>query len=211
MDGASAGKKTHLLRHFILNMIILPRQARDKHRENSEQGCVVLQTGALNHTANVTRGSYVTFQVAVFVPANKTALNNLTMQFKGPWLKELSPTCINLEGVDQNNRSFTKTDVSVQAGQVYSLWVGVDGISEAALPGTEYRGSVVFGASGGVKKEVAVLLRVNSESPWPNRGDNDPDRYTRLRWLNSQRAQVRKTASFPYVCPEPVLAKCSFL
>ena len=26
----------HLLRHFILKMIILPRQARDKHRESTE-------------------------------------------------------------------------------------------------------------------------------------------------------------------------------
>ena len=28
-------RNTHLLRHFILQRIILPRQARDKHRENS--------------------------------------------------------------------------------------------------------------------------------------------------------------------------------
>ena len=32
-----AGKKTRLLRHFILKFIILPRQARDKHRENSKR------------------------------------------------------------------------------------------------------------------------------------------------------------------------------
>jgi hypothetical protein len=31
-----AGKKTHHLRHFILKVINLPRQARDKHRENSK-------------------------------------------------------------------------------------------------------------------------------------------------------------------------------
>jgi hypothetical protein len=32
---AEAGKKTRLLRHFASKMIILPRQARDKHREDS--------------------------------------------------------------------------------------------------------------------------------------------------------------------------------
>ena len=31
------GKKTHRLRHFVLNMIILPRQARDKHRESTQK------------------------------------------------------------------------------------------------------------------------------------------------------------------------------
>jgi hypothetical protein len=30
-------RKTHLLRHFVLKTIVLPRQARDKHRENSTQ------------------------------------------------------------------------------------------------------------------------------------------------------------------------------
>ena len=33
-------RKTHLLRHLILEMIISPRQARDKHTENSKQRCV---------------------------------------------------------------------------------------------------------------------------------------------------------------------------
>ena len=32
-------RKTHLLRDFVLKMIILPRQARDKHTENSKQRC----------------------------------------------------------------------------------------------------------------------------------------------------------------------------
>ena len=30
-------RKRHFLRHFILKMIVLPRQARDKHRENSQK------------------------------------------------------------------------------------------------------------------------------------------------------------------------------
>jgi hypothetical protein len=36
MDGPTiAGKKTAFLRSFMLKMIILPRQARGRHRENS--------------------------------------------------------------------------------------------------------------------------------------------------------------------------------
>ena len=31
------GKKTHLLRHFILKTIILSRQARDKHGESTQK------------------------------------------------------------------------------------------------------------------------------------------------------------------------------
>ena len=36
-------KKTHLLRHLMLKMIILPRQARNKHRENPKKKCALLQ------------------------------------------------------------------------------------------------------------------------------------------------------------------------
>jgi hypothetical protein len=37
-DDATAGKKTHILFHFmILKLIILPRQARDKHRESTQK------------------------------------------------------------------------------------------------------------------------------------------------------------------------------
>jgi hypothetical protein len=142
----------------------------------------------LNFTADITRGSYVTFQIAVYVPPDQPSLNNLTIHYTG-FPKSLSLTCINLEGVDQNNRSFTKTAVSAPSGRVYSLWVGVDGVGETAAPGAEYRGSVHLGASGGIEKEVGVLLRASSGAPWVNRGDDVPDRYTRIRWLNSQRAQ----------------------
>jgi hypothetical protein len=33
----ASGEKTHLLCHLILQMIILPRQARDKHRESTQK------------------------------------------------------------------------------------------------------------------------------------------------------------------------------
>jgi hypothetical protein len=38
--GLSKVQKTHLLRHFVLKMIILPRQARNKDRGNSKKRCV---------------------------------------------------------------------------------------------------------------------------------------------------------------------------
>jgi hypothetical protein len=38
-------KKTPLLRHFMLKMIILPRQSRDKHRKNSKKEAFFLQGG----------------------------------------------------------------------------------------------------------------------------------------------------------------------
>jgi hypothetical protein len=64
--------KTRLLRHFILKMIILPRRARDKHKGNSQKGCVVLQSaliqiGAINATGEYGEGDagYAAYQPIV--------------------------------------------------------------------------------------------------------------------------------------------------
>eukprot|EP01052_Picozoa_sp_SAG31_P008592 SAG31_NODE_437_length_15714_cov_8.527344_1_plen_430_part_00 len=160
-----------------------------------------------NYTGKVARGSYATFQIAVYVPPNASALHNITVNFR-TWSNGLSPTCINLEGVDQNNRSFVKTDISVHPGHVYSLWIGVDGIDEDSAPGTEFRGTVVFGATGGMEEEVDVLLRISTEPPWQNRGDDVPSRYTRLRWYNSQLAQDYEIVR-PYTAVE-ISTPCTF-
>jgi hypothetical protein len=42
-----AGKKTVFLSHLYIKIIILPRQARDKHRETTQKGTVLLQARAL--------------------------------------------------------------------------------------------------------------------------------------------------------------------
>jgi hypothetical protein len=41
--GGRTGDKTALLRHLYIKCIILPRQARDKHRENSKKEAVLSQ------------------------------------------------------------------------------------------------------------------------------------------------------------------------
>ena len=45
---AKRGKKTRLLRHFYIKTIILPRQARDRHKENSKKNSISLQKEALS-------------------------------------------------------------------------------------------------------------------------------------------------------------------
>jgi hypothetical protein len=42
LSRAGHGKKTILLSHLYIKMIILPRQARDKHRENSKKDCFLI-------------------------------------------------------------------------------------------------------------------------------------------------------------------------
>jgi hypothetical protein len=47
-QSAGAVRKRHFLRHLYIKCIILPRQARDKHRENSKKSAVFPQVSALD-------------------------------------------------------------------------------------------------------------------------------------------------------------------
>jgi hypothetical protein len=44
---ATSGKKTVFLSHLYIEMLCLPRQARDKHRENSKQTVFLQQSTVL--------------------------------------------------------------------------------------------------------------------------------------------------------------------
>jgi hypothetical protein len=43
LDKLGAGDRTVFLRHLYIQMMILPRQARDKHRESTQKRTVLLQ------------------------------------------------------------------------------------------------------------------------------------------------------------------------
>jgi len=47
----ATGDKTVFFRHLYIKTNILPRQARDKHRENSKKEAVLSQAGKLNKSS----------------------------------------------------------------------------------------------------------------------------------------------------------------
>jgi hypothetical protein len=49
-DEWHSGEKTALFVHFYIKMIILPRQARDKHRKNSKKSAVFFQVRKRNRS-----------------------------------------------------------------------------------------------------------------------------------------------------------------
>ena len=70
IGAANKVEKTHILRHFILKTIILPRQARDKRREGTAQ-------------KNVSRGVYSGQQIEADVSFNDTVR---VMFFLSPYI-----------------------------------------------------------------------------------------------------------------------------
>ncbi|GAA3582401.1 glycoside hydrolase domain-containing protein [Snuella lapsa] len=128
---------------------------------------------------------YYAFQLGIY--AFKTNLENVSLEFQD--LKYLNNntipasafTCFNTHGVDPYGTPFTK-QVDINKGKVQPLWVGVD-IPKSAQSGT-YKGHVTIKVDNQPDKTIEIILHV-SEETIADRGDNEPWRHSRLRWLNS--------------------------
>ncbi|HPV74999.1 MAG TPA: DUF6067 family protein, partial [Gemmatimonadaceae bacterium] len=140
-------------------------------------------------TGTAARGEYYTFQVGVW--AHRMAIDSMRYEatnFTRKGGTEVIPasafTCFNLEGVDWSGRRFARA-LRVERSKVQPLWFGVQ-VPRDAVPG-DYEGEVAIGSSNAKDRAVRVTLRVGADTI-VNRGDDDPSRLTRLRWLNSQLA-----------------------
>ena len=105
----------------------------------------------------------------------------------------------NTRGVDWTGRDFRR-DLAVARGTVQALWLGVP-VPPGAAAG-DYEATVTVGARGVPSKAVRLGLRVAGE-PLPAGGDDEPERLSRLRWLDSRLAQDDGLVP-PYT---PVVAK----
>lgn len=90
-------------------------------------------------------------------------------------------TCFNINGINPAGQPFTKI-VNVMPGAVQPLWFGVD--IAADQPAGTYKGTIEISDSTGVTASVPVELIVSGK-PIADRGDSEPWRHSRLRWLNS--------------------------
>ena len=131
------------------------------------------------------RGEYYAFQVGVF--ATSGPVENVQVRFadlRGPagaTIKASTFSCFNLAGRDWTGKPFTKA-VTVAAGKVQALWMGVQ-VPEDAAPG-EYAGSVTVAPPGLPAASVPITLTVTTQAV-PAAGDDEPARHSRLRWLDS--------------------------
>nr|WP_255702919.1 glycoside hydrolase domain-containing protein [Antarcticibacterium sp. 1MA-6-2] len=131
------------------------------------------------------RNEYYTLQVGVY--AAKNTLENVRLEFSslkssnGDKLPESVFTCFNTHGVDPYGNPFTK-QVDVAKGKVQPLWVGVD-IPKDTKAGL-YTGIITVKANKQPDQIITVEFNIDDQII-ANRGDDEPWRHSRLRWLNS--------------------------
>lgn len=130
------------------------------------------------------RNEYFTFQLGIF--AHQKRLQNVQVKFSD--LNNVSSkiaasqfTCFNTGGIDPYGNLFVKK-LDVDSGMVQPLWIGID-IPENAVPG-KYTGTVTVTSENAEPQQISVELRI-LEKVLTDRGDGEPWRHSRLRWLNS--------------------------
>jgi len=145
-----------------------------------------IQDPMLNHfEGNARVNEYYPFQVGLY--AVTTELRNIEVEFsplegpEGALIPADLLTCFNTEGVDTYGVPFQKK-IDVNRGAVQPLWIGID-IPGDVTPGI-YKGKIEIGPAGHKKQEVIVVLRIDP-GVLSDRGDSEPWRHSRLRWLNS--------------------------
>lgn len=131
------------------------------------------------------RGEYYTLQIGVF--AKDETLNNLKVTFSdlisenGRKIEKTVFATINLEGVDLNGFPFRKV-VNVNQGKIQPLWIGAQ-IPQEIKPGI-YEATVSVIAEKQIPQTVKIKLQVTRDIV-KDFGDSQPEKMSRLRWLNS--------------------------
>lgn len=139
-----------------------------------------------NFHGEACKNEYYAFQIGVF--ASKKELKNVKVEFSslaGPGFKipVSALTCFNTGGIGPYGEPFEKR-IDMEQGDVQPLWIGIDIPEE--IPAGIYSGIIKIVAENSVSQSVAVNLKI-SEKVLSDRGDSEPWRHTRLRWLNSTR------------------------
>ena len=148
------------------------------------------------------RGEFYAFQFGVYA---LRSIENVRVDFtdlkaaNGTKLSATNVACINTDGVSYDAKPFT-TSVSVEMGKVQAMWCALD-VPLAAATGV-YKGAATITANNSAPQTVDLIFHIAKEVA-VNSGFNEPEKMTRLKWLNSTLAQ-ENTVIPPYT---PIVVK----
>ncbi len=181
------GEKIAFLSNIKSDYILFPESRKFPIRMRDELPLKWLKSGVTDEfEAEALKNEYFAFQIGVF--AHKKDLKNLKVSFSDftngeSVIRQEKLTCFNTGGIDPFGKAFVKK-LDVDKEKVQALWMGID-IPETIKAGT-YHGNVIIKAENAETQSIKVKLEI-LDKILPDRGDNEPWRHSRLRWLNSTR------------------------
>ncbi|MFO1524254.1 MAG: DUF6067 family protein, partial [Kiritimatiellia bacterium] len=119
------------------------------------------------------RGEYYAFQIGVY--SSGQALDNIAVEVPA------GVTCFNAGGTNWDGRP-VRNVLNVPRRAVQALWFGVDIARDAATGPRSF--AITLRPANAPARTVDVTLNVLAEE-LPDRGDGEPWRHSRLRWLDS--------------------------
>jgi hypothetical protein len=180
-----SSEKSEMMEKYRSSWLIFPEDRAFPVRMRDELPLRWVIAGPSDEfSGDACRNEYYTFQLGVY--ASESSLENLKVEFsdlagdKGK-ISASSLTCFNTGGTDPYGQPFVKK-VNVKMGSVQPLWIGID-IPAGIRPGN-YRGRIRVIPGNADPRTINVMLRIN-DTVLTDRGDNEPWRHSRLRWLNS--------------------------
>lgn len=174
---ATEAEIKQLVNNSSSNYLLFPEDRKFPIRMNNDLPLRWIENGAQKQFEGVAkRNEYYTFQIGVY--ASQKDLEDISVSYSD-YPDKL--TCFNLEGTDAEGKNFRKR-VDIPKGKVQPLWFGVDLPED--IPAGEY--SVDLTISPKNDKPQTITIKINVEdSILSDRGDSEPWRHSRLRWLNS--------------------------
>ncbi|MES1220910.1 MAG: glycoside hydrolase domain-containing protein [Bacteroidota bacterium] len=148
-------------------------------------------------TASASKGEYYAFQLGLFALKQ---VDEVSVEFsdikdgKGHTIAAKNISCINTSGIDYRGNAFSKT-VNVEEDRVQALWCGID-VPQNAEAGV-YKGNVIIKSKNAAPATIALILTVNN-NVLADGGISEPEKQTRLKWLNSTLYQDNEVIE-PYI------------
>ncbi|TSA33982.1 MAG: hypothetical protein D4R64_12940 [Porphyromonadaceae bacterium] len=183
---ATGPEKSAFLKKFTDSVLYFTEGRDNPIRMKDEIPLKWLLSGPSNRfTGSALQNEYYAFQIGVFASAKdieELEVKAENLMFSGKSGEpEINLTCFNTQGVDPYGTSFTKK-LNIQEGRVQALWIGAD-VPENVTPG-KYAGHIRIIGKNIPEKKISVTLEVTGQMI-ADRGDSEPWRHSRLRWLNS--------------------------
>lgn len=147
-------------------------------------------------TGEAAPNEYYAFQIGLWAgneDVNKVSYQASPLQCGAETIPATAITCFNVEGTDPYG-NFFKKEVNVPQGNVQPLWFGID-IPTGQKAGI-YEGRITISDATGKQSTVPVRIRI-AGNVLVDRGDSEPWRHSRLRWLNSTLG-IADTPTSPY-------------
>ena len=188
---ATAAETENLVRaHPLASYLVFPEDRSRSIRMTDDIPMCWAERGAGGKfSGSAERGEFYAFQLGVFAargPARDVRIEfgDLRLQGGDPVIRSEAFRCFNLGGVDNAGKDFVRS-VSVDSGKVQAFWCGVQ-IPADATPGI-YGGQLTVLCGGGEPTQISLAITVSNRTV-TTAGDDEPDRLSRLRWLDSRLA-----------------------